>query len=598
MEKKELYPKGIVKQTDEFALRQKIKKLVGDNVEETIKEATIDAFKELGFEEKDGYMYVLAAGGKDGGEKEVGKGTANGKLIVTVSVPKMLNMGAVKPVSYMQKVSTFGGKKLVSEIYLEIQDETVHVEYKNTEAAAFHQSSEKDSYSANKLNKRGIISGTENEKTFKKEFKEFFKPIAEAEARYLIGTKIANDDKVEKNMNDSIVKENKYSMKLTNILSSSYEDAGNQIEKTLKEYFFFPPEDDKEKDADKEKKGEKGEEESGSKTPETSTGKPTDKKLVIGSEEKIEENEKSLEEITATLAAPAGPTQASGTSETPNKDSAGVGFAKKFGWGEHKDDASKKLGYEKVQMDEAVKNTTYGIMRTARPHLQRQEDGSYKLITESQTPKTPYSDVVPMGKDGWPPKGMESNFALGKHGVRVNSPEELKETGHGELSKLEKETEEKKKKEEENKKVEENYKKKLDLTKRKFTTLSENEESGINKRYIITEKLSKEDQSKRWKELYENDCFCKIKDQTNTISREDYDKKANKEFEANNPPMESNLCNTQFSGEEPGFVDVPKAKGSMIVFRISESDIKQNKIYLIDHFTKKLVSNPLYKSGE
>jgi hypothetical protein len=132
--------------------------------------------------------------------------------------------------------------------------------------------------------------------------------------------------------------------------------------------------------------------------------------------------------------------------------------------------------------------------------------------------------------------------------------------------------------------------------KRKFSSLAENEEKGINKRYIITEKLSKEDQVKRWKKLYENDCFCGIKDQGDDVTtRNEYEEEANKEFSANNP-IESDLCNTPFSGEEEGFVDVPKAKGSMIVFRISESDVKANKMYLIDHFTKKLVLNPLYKS--
>ena len=565
MENTELYPEGIVQQTEDFALRQKIKKIVGENVEEIIKEETIRAFKELGYDEKDGYMFVIAAGGKDNKEKEVGKGTAEGKLIVTVSIPKMLNMGAVKPVSYMQKVSTFGGKKIVSEIYLEIKDKTVHVEYKNTEAAAFHQSSEKDTYAPNKLNKSGIISGIENEKTFKKDFKDFFSSIADAEARYLIGTKIANDDKTEKNMNDSIVKENKFTMKLTDLFSSSFEDAGNQIDNLVKESVEIKEVESKEK------------EDSVSGTPSTSSGEPTDKKLVIGSEDKTEEEktEETVEEMTAS-----GGNAAGGAYLTPHAFTSD-GKTKAF-------KTNKSLGYTEVQMNESVKNTTYGQMRTPRAHKVRQEDGSYKIIAEGSV-KTPYVDVVPMGPDGWPPKGMEHPYALGKHGIKVNSPEELAETGHGDLSQLEKK---------EKDPVEESYRKSLDLTKKKFSSLAENEEKGINKRYIITEKLSKEDQVKRWKELYENDCFCGIKDQGDDITtRDEYEEEANKEFSANNP-IESDLCNTPFSGEEEGFVDVPKAKGSMIVFRISESDVKANKMYLIDHFTKKLVLNPLYKSKE
>jgi len=567
MENKEIYPEGTVNQTEEFALRQKIKKLVGENVEEVIKEETIKAFEDLGYEEKDGYMFVVAAGGKDNKEKEVGKGTQEGKLNVTVSIPKMLNMGAVKPVSYMQKVVTFGGKKIVSEIYLEIKDRTVHIEYKNTEAASFHPSSDKDTYAPNQLNKNGVISGIENEKTFRKDFKDFFESIAKAEAMYLVGTKIANDDKIEKNMNDSIVKENKHSMKLTDLFSSSFEEVGNQIDNLMKESLEL-------------KEGEKkGDKKDSYGTPATSTGKPTDKKLVIGSEDKTEEekNENTVEEITAS-----GGNAAGGAFLTPHSFT-NDGKTKAF-------KTNKDLGYTEVKMNEAVKNTTYGAMRTPRAHLERQENGSYKLITESDL-KTPYTETVPMGKDGWPPEGMEHPFAMGKHGVPVNSPEELKETGHGDLSQLEK------KEDEDKKGLEENYQKSLNLTKRKFTSLKENEEKGINKRYIITEKLSKEDQTKRWKTLYENDCFCGIKDQQDIVSRGEYENKADKEFAANNP-IESNLCDTPYSGEQEGFVDVPKTKDSMIVFRLSESDVKANKMYLIDHFTKKLVLNPLYKPQE
>lgn len=289
MENNELYPEGIVNQTEDFAIRQKIKKFVGENVEEIIREETIKAFEKIGYEENEGYLFIIAAGGKDNKEKEIGKSTKEGKLIVTVSVPKMLNMGAVKPVSYMQKVTTFGGKKLVSEIYMEIRDKTVHIEYKNTEAASFSQSSEKDTYAPHKLNKSAVISGLENEKTFKKDFANFFKPIAEAEANYLIGTKIAVDDKVERNMNDSIVKENKNIMKLTDLFSSSFEEAGNQIDNLVKESLEI-------KKAESKKK-----EDSVSGTPSTSSGEPTDKKLVIGSEDKTEEEktEETVEEITA-----------------------------------------------------------------------------------------------------------------------------------------------------------------------------------------------------------------------------------------------------------------------------------------------------------
>lgn len=560
MENKELYPKGTVNQTEEFALRQKIKKIVGENVEEIIKDETIKAFEKNGYKEKDGYMYVVAAGGKDNNEKEVGKGVKEGKINVTVSIPKLLNMGATKPVSYMQKVTTFGGKKIISEIYLEILDTNVHIDYKNTEAAAFHQSSEKDSYAPKKLNKSGNITGIEKEGKFKSDFKEFFKSIAEAEAEYLIDTKIGNDDKTQKDMNDSIVKENKHSMKLTDLLSSSFEEAGSKINKLVKESL------DKKEDSEK------------------SEVDPKKDKLLVGGEKSEDD---SLEEISMSPGAPVGVTGGA-TEAKPNSVGGAYPAKSCFKQGDaEQSNSDKNLGYT---LAESVKNTTYGTMRTTRPHLQRQEDGSYKLMTESsRTLKTPYTVEVKMEPGELNvPANMNNNYTMGMHEKgAVNSKEELKNTGHGELSQLEKEE-----------KIEEAYQRKLDLTKRRFSSLSENEEKGINKRYVITEKLTSEEQSKRWKKLYENDCFCDIKDQKDSISRDEFEVDANKEFKNNNP-LESNLCNTPFSGEEEeGFVDVPKARGSMIMFRLSESDVKQNKMYLVDHYTKKLVLNPLYKSRD
>ena len=818
MEENKLYPEGTVQQTDDFAMRQKIKKIVRENIENIIKEETISAFKKMGYDEKDGYMFVVAAGGKDNKENEIGKGTAEGKLTVTVSTPKMLNMGATKPVSYMQKNTTFGGKKIISEIYLEIKDKSVHINYKNTEAGSFTSSSSKDTYAPNKLNKSGVISSVENESKFKKDFKSFFKPIAEAEAEYLIGTKIGNDDKIEKNMNDSIVKENKFSMKLTELLSGTFEDVDKKISRIVNEsidgvrfpsfvnqhvsfavasknaakvqeilfglgvrfqtastggktYFQFDnvaelgfaaeevskevplmystyiekPESLNESTTNDEfvahghytvsnaggyeimladsgdaarvkdafgsdnpeisdwleieyvKDDDTGElepvidpngyniplnmvmrvkrennKDSVDGTPETPTGKPTEDDLLVGSDEKIEE-------ITASGAGIGGPTQPSGF--------------KYPGAGWSKDGKTPNLkankDYTQIQMNEEIKKTTYGIMRTPRAHKVRQDDGTYKVITESDL-KSPYTQLVPMGPDGWPPRGMEKHHVMGLHDVDVNSKDELKRTGHGNLN-LIKETGEwdehdkemvmwKNGLENEVKRIEQefpeqveiesvrgfdkyqgpyayvkigdgfydiwttgegyeqmilwidgfvidntsseggrpgymgttdqiiemlreyfgtlNENKKLSLIKRKFAVLSENEESGINKRYIITEKLTADEQKRRWKKLYECDCFCGIKDnEQNLVTRDEYEDVSNEEFEANNETsIESNLCDTQFSGKEKGFIDIPKATGSMVVFRISESDVKSNKTYVIDHFTKKLVLNPLYKS--
>ena len=729
MKEDKLYPEGTVQQTEDFAIRQKVKKIVGENVEDIIKEETINAFKKLGYEEKDSYMFVVAAGGKDNKEKEIGKGTAEGKLVVTVSIPKMLNMGATKPVSYMQKVTTFGGKKIISEIYMEIKDKNVYIDYKNTEAASLNTSSD--------LNKSGVISGIDNEKSFRKDFKNFFQPIAESEVEYLIGTKIGNDDKIEKNMNDSIVKENKYSMKLTDLFSSSFEDAESKINRVVNEsldemrfpsfvnqhtsfavssknskivsdilfsigasfrtastgnytYYEFESVADlgfaaeevskevplmystyMEKESDlnemrlKEGKTDKTK---GAGTPATTSGKPTDSELIIGADEKLEEE--NIDETTTSGAGIGGPTEPSSFKYAAP------------GWSRDGKTPNLKANkyYTQVKMNESVQGTIYGSMRTKRPKLTRQSNGDY--LFESGDP---YIEKVEM-EPGWlnVPKGMNKPYVMGMHGVEVNSKKELSKTGHGNLNLL-KETGEWDENDsemqdwleslrQEVEKIEnafpekvklnsirgfdkyqgpyaivkigdgnhkiwtaENYpylwiedfpidntsdkdnnagfmgtseniidmlkghfgelneNSKLSLIKRKFATLSENEEKGINKRYIITEKLSSEEQKNRWKKLYECDCFCGIKDDDNSVDRSEYEVSANKEFEANNPPLESDLCDTQFSGEKEGYIDVPKAKGSMVVFRLFESDVNKNKMYILDHFTKKMVLNPLFK---
>ena len=540
MEEKDIYPKGTKQETEDFATRQKIKKIVGEEVENIVKEETVKAFKDLGYKEKDGYMYIIASD-ENGKEREVGKGTQEGKLNVTISKPKMLNMGAVRPVSYMQKSTTFGGKRIISEIYLEIIDETVNISYKNTEASGFHQSSNGSTYAPRTLENSTSINGIKDTKTFRSKLKKFFSEIAEAEAQYLTGTKIGNSDKIQKDMNDSIIKENKFNMKLSDILSSSFEEAENKINKLVNESL---------KEENKEDKPTKY------GTPNTPSGNPEHKKVVIGDSE--EKEEESIDEIT-TSGGGVGGTAGKFGYDTP------CGFSKNGKTPEL--NASKSLGYTTVPINEAIKDTIYGKMRTPRAESVRHNDGTYSV-------------EVPMGRQGWPPVGMEHNYAQGKHGIEVNSKKELENTPHGDLNKVDE------------------YKTKLDLSKRKFVTLKENEEKGINKRYIITEKLTKEEQSKRWKELYENDCFCNIKDSNDTITRSESEEELNRDFESNNAHLESDLCNTPFSGEEEGFVDVPKVKGSMIIFRLAEGDVRQNKAYIIDHFTKKLVFNPLYKSKD
>ena len=274
MAKDEIYPKNVVQRTEEFEKRQEVKNLVGELIEKAAKEELKKAFKKLGFDEKDGYAYVIARD-EDGEKREIGKGTQEGRVNVTISKPKNLNPTASKPISYMQKVVTFGGKKLVSEIYLEIIGSNLQITYKNTEDSGFQQQSDGPTYSARKLEKKASIP-IEDTKELKKKVKEMFESISEAEAEYISQTKIAVDNKTEKNMNASIVKESKFSLK--SLMEGTFEEVGEKIKSLVTESMV-----------EKEKKSNLY------GTPDTSDGNPTEKingkELLFGQEKEGEEQE-------------------------------------------------------------------------------------------------------------------------------------------------------------------------------------------------------------------------------------------------------------------------------------------------------------------
>lgn len=644
------YPDGIVQQTDEFKKRQEIKNLVGELIEKTAKEEIKKAFKKLGFDEKDGY-YSVIANDEDGKQREVGKGTAEGKVNVTISKPKNLNPDASKPISYMQKVVTFGGKKLVSEIYLEIVGENLQISYKNTEDSGFQQQSDGPTYAARELEKKATLPISDT-KEFKKKVKDMFESISEAEAEYLTQTKIAVDNKTEKNMNASIVKENKFNMTLKDLMEGDFQEIGSKIQNMVNESMV-----------EKERKSDTH------GTPDTSDGNPTvklgDKELLFGQEKEC--TEQPVQEIVGASAESnkagqelMGATQngepklsgyffvrfedGKNTAVVKNKDGELERYGKspnfagyhliiggadyEFMSSESKEEekitemttsgpgiggptepssfkyaapgwakdgktpdlkASRDLGYTPV--NEEIQKTAYGENKVKRSVIIRNNDGSFLLedINKSQS-KEPYTQNVEMEPGHLnTPKGMTKPYTMGMHGkADVNSKEELNLTGHGDLNAI---TNDKK------------------MTKRKFVTNEENEKAGINKRYIITDKYTKEELSERWKQLIDKKSFDSIQDgldesilgthgfasplaQT-TISREEGEKEMEAGYSDLNPSIEVN--DTPACGCEDGMQLVPKGTNALIVFKLSEADIKSNKAYVVDHFTNKLVVNPLFK---
>jgi len=140
------------------------------------------------------------------------------------------------------------------------------------------------------------------------------------------------------------------------------------------------------------------------------------------------------------------------------------------------------------------------------------------------------------------------------------------------------------------------------LIKRKFTSLNENEEKGINKRYIVTEQRSSDEQTDRWKKLslfetYETinaaeNCGCGAED-LGQVSMEQGQEENEREFMQRNSDAEA-------GGEVDGREVVVVAKpGSLsnAMFKVFKDDyLNEGKAYILDLNSGNLVSNPSFKS--
>jgi len=194
--------------------------------------------------------------------------------------------------------------------------------------------------------------------------------------------------------------------------------------------------------------------------------------------------------------------------------------------------------------------------------------------------------TVELDSDGYAPKGMDKNHPMGLSGVEVNSSQEdrlSKGSPKGRAAMNES----------------------FDPSKKKFTSLVENEEKGVNKRYIITHQLSKEDETNKWAKLcnFEKNstiriaesCGCEIEvDGEKMVSREQGEIENEKEFmERNNNVDHGDMVDGKL------VVVVPKP-GSLsgAEFKVFEDDyINENKAFILDMNSGNLVNNPNYKNG-
>ena len=190
---------------------------------------------------------------------------------------------------------------------------------------------------------------------------------------------------------------------------------------------------------------------------------------------------------------------------------------------------------------------------------------------------------------GYVPKGMNHNFESGNHSKNTNTNYPGKPKG--------------KMNESVEPKAENPSVLKESLIKRKFSTINENEEKGINKKYIVTEQRSATEQTDRWKKLslFEKndtisasdniieDCGCSIE---NSVSRENGEEENKKDFMQRNSDAET-------GGNVDGRVVVMVLKPNSLsnaMLKVFEDDyLNENKAYILDLNSGNLVYNPNFK---
>lgn len=195
--------------------------------------------------------------------------------------------------------------------------------------------------------------------------------------------------------------------------------------------------------------------------------------------------------------------------------------------------------------------------------------------------------TVELDSDGYAPKGMDKNYTMGLHGVDVNSSEEDKLSKGSPKGKAA---------------MNESF----DPSKKKFVSLTENEDKGVNKRYIITHQKSAEEESNRWKALSNFDknstiriaeaCGCDIDDGTKEkmVSREQGEEENKKEFMKRNSNVDHG---DTVDGKSVVVVDKPGSL-SGAEFKVFEDDyLNENKAFILDMNSGNLVNNPNYKNG-
>jgi hypothetical protein len=207
--------------------------------------------------------------------------------------------------------------------------------------------------------------------------------------------------------------------------------------------------------------------------------------------------------------------------------------------------------------------TPYSKKNSKRPKV----DSDYK-VKPSKKDKY-YTEVPLIPGSGYVPVGMNKNYAQGQHSLNENTEKSTS----------------------------------FDLNRKKIFNLNENEQKGVNKRYLITEKTTKEYQEERWKKLTSFKLYESIKDIEENNDHEEvvhfpeyptgaFDAKDEIDFFAKMDYDNDVKSEDSVDSEEFVFVEKPDSKFKTEHKFYKKDFLNENKKFILDLNTMVFVKNP------
>jgi hypothetical protein len=538
-----IYPEGYPRQMDSFSDAQKFKFDVFEAIKTIAHDTTEKAFEDVGYEKKEGKAGEYATG------DSYGAGTSLNHFNVRLTSRPNTD-------TYFEKIIYFGGKKAISDVAIgwDAKNKTIEMTYKTTEFAAFRGYGSKSGPML--INKR-VNFVIKSMDSFKKELKDMFKDFAEKEVAYITSTKIGIEDKTEKSINSMVEIFNMKKFTITELMNSSDDELSNNLDSYVNE--------GKENKEDKERMN----------SPEVIAANSPDKLLFDDIEDIKDDKVKTaaknkLKKFGVIAINELKPSEKKTYFEELEKemqiDEITASGGNAAGGAYLSPMAFKPGGDLNLGNKEKLAKTPYAQNQLKRPSVNKSmKEGDTFWTTVELNPGS-----------GYVPKGMDKSYVSGQHDKNLN--ESLNKALN---------------------KSEEPSTLKESLVKRKFVTLKENEDKGVNKRYIVTEQRNAEEQNNRWKEL-------SLFEGSETIKRAERVTEES-EFSAEVPVIKEEISKEimmrNLDAEVGGTIDgrtvviVPKPNSlSNAMFKVFEDDfLNEGKAYILDLNSGNLVSNPNFK---